>query len=175
MVDNYKVLEACIGALRQAAVLADMQSCLLPEELTKLQLEEPAVLGHVLRIPNFYAGRKEINDPLSRPTTGNRQHGNSNTNTGTPDLRQRNRTVNAAVPCSSSCVPVLHVASFPGSAHQSSGDLAARCSNSCIVHSLCSAPTPVTTRIPTLRARRSRNQIQCFHRIRRAPRQLPEE
>jgi hypothetical protein len=69
---------------------------------------------------------KESNDPLSRPTTSNRQHGNSNANTGTPDLRQRNHAVNAAVPCSSSCVPVLHVASFPVSAHQSSGDLAAR-------------------------------------------------
>jgi hypothetical protein len=67
------------------------------------------------------------NDPLSRPTTSNRQHGNSNANTGTPDLRQRNHAVNAAVPCSSSCVPVLHLASFPGSAHQSSGDLTARC------------------------------------------------
>jgi hypothetical protein len=56
------------------------------------------------------------------PTTSNRQHGNSNANTGTPDPRQRNHAVNAAVPCSSSCVPVLHVASFPVSAHQSSGD-----------------------------------------------------
>ncbi len=66
------------------------------------------------------------NDPLSRPTTSNGQHGNSNANTGTPDLRQRNHAVNAAALCSSSCVPVLHVASFPVSAHQSSGDLAAR-------------------------------------------------
>ncbi|MCU0693491.1 MAG: hypothetical protein MUF54_19045, partial [Polyangiaceae bacterium] len=82
-----------------------------PDPTTRLGIRDRAILmmgtAGGLRVSEI------INDPLSRPTTSNRQHGNSNANTGTPDLRQRKHAVNAAVPCSSSCVPVLHVASFP--------------------------------------------------------------